>query len=113
MTLRTTVALSASGAVLWLATAGGVAHAEDAAGQALFLEQGCHACHAVPAAGIAMAGDDTISAPVLEGLADHYKPCKLKRWLKRERDQEGYTHLQYFRGTDEELQVLVGWLIEQ
>ncbi len=112
MSSRPIVAIAALGLLL-LSAAGGVAQAEDSAGQALFLEQRCHGCHAVPNAGIAKAGDDTVSAPRLEALGDRYKRKTMKRWLERKKNAEGYTHLQYFKGTDEELQVLVDWLIEQ
>jgi cytochrome c553 len=87
--------------------------AEPPAGQTIFVAQGCQACHAVPAAGLAKAGDDTISAPDIAGLGDRFCERSLRRWMKRERDDRGYTHLQYFEGSDGELELLVSWLLEQ
>jgi mono/diheme cytochrome c family protein len=86
--------------------------ADDAAGQHIFVGQECNACHAVPAAGVEKLGDDTVAGPSLEGLAREYKARGLERWLKRKKDHEGYTHLQHFEGSDEELDLLVAWLLE-
>ncbi len=98
---------------LTLATASGMVAADDAPGKAIFVGQNCNGCHAVPAASIEKLGDQTVTGPALEGLGDEYKPCSLKRWLKRKKDHDGYTHLQYFDGTDDELQLMVDWLLEQ
>lgn len=113
MSSRTISIAVALVAVLALAAHGSPVAAQDAPGQALFVAQGCNACHAVPAAGVPKLGDDTVAGPSLEGLGEEYKPRSLRRWLKREQEHEGYTHLQYFQGSDQELDTVVRWLLEQ
>lgn len=82
-------------------------------GQAIFEAQACNLCHAVPAASISKLGDDTVSGPDLAHLADRYRARSLKRWLERKKLDEGHTHLQLFHGTDEEMKLLVDWLLQQ
>jgi len=98
---------------LMLSAASGTVAADDAPGKAIFVGQNCNGCHAVPAASVGKLGDQTVTGPDLEGLGDEYKPCSLRRWLKRKKDHDGYTHLQYFNGTDEDLEFMVSWLLEQ
>jgi cytochrome c5 len=87
--------------------------AQPPPGQAVFVAQGCQACHAVPAANLSKAGDDTVSAPDIADLDERYCERSLRRWMKREQDDRGYTHLQYFQGSDEDLKLLVSWMLEQ
>lgn len=84
---------------------------EAPTGPSIFQAQGCQACHAVPGASLAKLGDDTLSGPDLQGLGEEYRARNLKRWLKRDKLHHGHTHLQRFQGTDEELKVLVDWLV--
>ena len=99
--------------VSYFAASSSPAAADDAPGEAVFVGQGCNACHAVPAAEVPKLGDDTVAGPDLRSLAEEYKRCSLKRWLKRKKDHDGYTHLQYFDGTAQELDLMASWLLEQ
>jgi len=88
------------------------AAAED--GQAIFEAQKCNLCHSVPAAGIEaktksekMKGADLLT--VTEGMDAEW----LKQYLKKEVELNGEEHKRPFKGTDEELQTLVDWLLEQ
>jgi hypothetical protein len=98
---------------LALAASGPVLAQDPPAGRVLFEAQGCNLCHAVPAAGVAKAGDPTVTGPDLVGLGDEHSRCGLKRWLRRTKMHDGLTHLQRFQGSDEDLDVLVRWLLEQ
>ncbi len=113
MTLPSRVPVVLALAGVALAASGAVLAEEPVPGRVLFEAQGCPACHAVPAAGVAKVGDPTLTAPALENVDDEYSRCGLKRWLKRTKMHDGLTHLQRFHGTPEELDVLVRWLLEQ
>jgi rubrerythrin len=88
------------------------ARAEGPAGQELFLAQKCDMCHSVSTVGIeaktksaAMAGGDLVD---LDHEADW-----LTQYLKKETQLDDKDHKKEFKGTDEELQTLVQWLLEQ
>ena len=108
------IALAAAALALGVSVASAAAVAGDPApGRVLFEAQACNLCHAVPAAGVVKVGDPTVSGPDLASLGDAYSRCGLKRWLRRTKLHDGLTHLQRFQGTDEDLDVLVRWLLEQ
>lgn len=100
-------------ALLGLGCAVPGAWAQEISGQSVFMAQGCAACHAVPAASVGGAPEETVTAPTLEDLDETYRPRALRRWLKRDMVSEGYTHLKKFDGSKEELDALVEWLLEQ
>jgi hypothetical protein len=86
--------------------------AASASGRELFLEQNCQRCHAVSAAGIEAkvttgrtAGGD-LSASTLDRAA-------LSAVALREREVDDRRHPGQFKGTPDELETLVDWLITQ
>lgn len=90
---------------------------DDEKGEAVFLEQSCDRCHAVPAAGLlAKPKTEEDHGPALDKLGEKYNPRALRRFIKYADVAEGMSgvpHKKEFKGTDEELQALVDWLLEQ
>jgi cytochrome c5 len=88
------------------------APAVPADGKAIFMSAKCNMCHAVPAQGIqAKATSDKMKGPDLAGVAA--EPAELVKFLRKQAERNGATHKNEFKGTDEELQVLVKWVLEQ
>ncbi len=74
----------------------------------------CAECHGVKVAGIAATTKNARDkGPDLTGIGEKYQPKWLKRYVKEEADDGGKKHVKKFKGSDEELQVLVDWLLEQ
>jgi len=86
----------------------------DAPGKTLFLGQKCNMCHAVPAAGVeATTTSDKMKGPDIANLADKYDAEWVTKYVTKMADKDGKPHVKAFKGTDEELQSLVDWLLEQ
>lgn len=81
-------------------------------GRKMLRGQGCVECHAVAAAGIEAKGKARAQGPDLSGLAARYRAASLATYLKRDQTVPGWG-AHGFKGTDEELQALVDWLLEQ
>ena len=90
---------------------------EVAAGQQVYLDQKCNMCHAVSTVGIeAKTTSEKMKGPDLVGLAKHETladAATLAKYIKQEAKLDGEEHKKGFKGTDEELQALVDWLLEQ
>ncbi len=84
-------------------------------GKTIFVNQErCNLCHSLSTQGIeAKTKSNKLKGPDLVGLAKKYKAGWIGRYLKKEADKEGKSHKKKFKGTDEELQTLVDWLLEQ
>jgi len=96
-------------AILYSGPASGAA-APD--GKTLFLAQKCNMCHNVPAAGIErtvksdkMAGPDLVNIKV--------DAATLAKVLRRQEDVHGKKHPKEFKGTDEELNAVITWILSQ
>ncbi len=88
--------------------------AEEGDGQAVFTDQKCNLCHAVSTVGIeAKTKSEKLLGPDLVNLADSYEVEWIVKYVKKEADKDGKNHTKPFKGTDEELQALVDWLLEQ
>ena len=81
-------------------------------GKALFLAQKCNMCHNVPVAGIErttksdkMAGPDLVNIKV--------DAATLAKVLRRQEDVHGKKHPKEFKGTDEELNAVITWILSQ
>ncbi len=90
--------------------AGPAAAAPD--GKTLFLAQKCNMCHNVPTAGIerttkstTMAGPDLVNVKVDEAT--------LAKVLRRQQEVDGKKHPKEFKGTDEELNAVIAWILAQ
>ena len=86
---------------------------DDHKGKELFLKYKCEKCHSVSIAGIEAkvtkgktAGGDLIDL-------DKEKKDWYISYIKKEVKKDDTAHLVPFKGTDEELQALVDWLLEQ
>lgn len=82
-------------------------------GQQAFLDVKCNMCHAVSTVGIeSRTKSEKMKGPDLVNLAKTWDAKKLTAFMKQETEVEGEKHKE-FKGTDEELQALVDWLLEQ
>jgi cytochrome c len=90
---------------------------ETSSGHQLYLEMKCNMCHAVSTAGIeAKTTSEKMLGPDLVGLAEHKSLTDagaIMEYVKQESELDGAEHKKGFKGTDEELQALVDWLLEQ
>ena len=88
--------------------------AQEVDGRAVYEAESCNLCHGVPTVGIAAtARSERLKGPDLVNLSDHYEAEWLAKYVKKETDKEGRSHTRPFKGSDEELQALVDWLLEQ
>ncbi|HSR53180.1 MAG TPA: c-type cytochrome [Acidobacteriota bacterium] len=83
-------------------------------GQKVFDGAKCGTCHSVTSAGIEakmksgpMAGSD------LTGIGEKHEAKWIASYLRQEVKMDGKAHAKAFKGSDEELQALVDWLLEQ
>jgi len=100
-------------AILGTASTTEVLAAENSAGgKEIFLAQKCNICHSVPAAGIeGKTSTGNMKGPDLP--SSHTDPAWLAAFLKQQQEGEAGRHKRPFKGSDEELQTLVDWLLEQ
>jgi cytochrome c5 len=89
--------------------------AEGSDGKGVFEAQKCNLCHAVSSAGIeAKTKSEKLKGPDLVNLAKDFEAEWIAKYLlKKAADKEGKSHEKPFKGSDEELQALVDWLLEQ
>ena len=74
----------------------------------------CAECHGVKAAQISpTTKKKKDKGPDLTDIGEKFQPDWIKRYVKEEEDLGGKSHKKKFKGSDEELQVLVDWLLEQ
>ena len=102
--ILTVILISASGL-------GSVAMGEEVAdGKAVFEAQKCNMCHSVSTAGI-----DAKSEKMFKGdLVDLGGDAEwLANYITKQVQKDGEDHTKDFKGSDEELQALVDWLLEQ
>jgi len=87
---------------------------DDPDGKEVFETQKCNLCHDVSTVGIeAKTKSEKLKGPDLVNLADSYEADWIVKYVKKEAELDGKTHKKPFKGTDEELQALVDWLLEQ
>ncbi|MBL7128153.1 MAG: cytochrome c [Ignavibacteria bacterium] len=83
-------------------------------GKQIFEDEKCNLCHSVSTVGIeAKTKKEAFKGPDLVNLADSFEADWIVKYLKKEADKDGKSHKKPFKGTDEELQALVDWLLEQ
>ena len=103
-----------SAPVLTVATAqtSAPASGESLDGKEIFLAQKCNLCHSVSTAGI----EATTKSEKLRGpdLVDLDRDAEwLAGWLKKEIELNGQKHKKEFKGSEEELDALIAWLLKQ
>ncbi len=89
--------------------------AEDTpVGQQEFADQKCNLCHGVATVGIeAKTKSDKMKGPDLVGLGEEFDVKTLTAYMHQKTEKDGKQHKKEFKGSDEELQALVDWLLEQ
>lgn len=92
------------------------AYAEEGAasgGEAVFLAHKCNLCHGVQAVGIeGKAKSEKVKGPDLPVLEPQHTAQELEEFLHQRTELDGHKHKKPFKGTDEELKTIVGWLVE-
>lgn len=76
-------------------------------GKKLFVDKKCASCHTVETAGIESKKKD---ASDLSEVGAERSAEFLLKYLKKEAKLEGKEHKPAFKGTDEELNIIVDWL---
>ena len=102
-------------AVLALVAVSATAEDEAAlpAGHKEFVDLKCNMCHAVSSVGIeAKTKSEKMFGGDLVGLGEEWDAKALAAYVNQESEKDGKQHKKGFKGSDEELQVLVDWLGE-
>ena len=74
----------------------------------------CGECHGVKVAEIKPTTKNAADRGAdLTGIGEKYQSDWIKKYVMEEAEIEGKSHKKKFKGSDEELQVLVDWLLEQ
>ncbi len=107
--MRQRLSLSVALCVLVVLAVAPLFAGEESPGKQIFLDEKCSMCHPVSTAGI----EAKMDKGDLVGLADQYEAEWLMQYLKKEADKDGKQHSKAFKGSDEDLKVLVDWLLEQ
>ncbi len=108
------LALAAAVALALAALPTSTVAAEAPAGQKVFEAQKCNLCHSVPAAGIeAKTSSEKMKGPDLTSAEAAKDRERLVKYIRKEAKINDADHKKEFKGTDEELQALVDWLLEQ
>ncbi len=77
----------------------------------IFLGQKCNLCHTIDSQGIAKTSDK-MKAPDLSNASGLIESADwLKSFLKKQVKKDDKNHLREFKGTDEELDAVVQWLM--
>lgn len=83
-------------------------------GKATFMKAGCNTCHAVSAAGIeAKMKAGPMKGTDLTDVGSRHTAEWIAQYVRKEETLNGKSHAKAFKGTDEELQTLLDWLLEQ
>jgi mono/diheme cytochrome c family protein len=80
-------------------------------GKAVFLDKKCNKCHTVSSASIEKTSK--LKAPDLTTEAISGDAKVLKAYLKKVETIKGKKHSTAFTGSDEELDAVVGWILQQ
>ena len=83
-------------------------------GKKIFLAEKCNLCHSIEVAGIeATTKSDKMKGPDLGAVEPELKGDELMKFLRQTATRDGEKHKKAFKGSDEELGALLGWLTEQ
>ncbi len=81
-------------------------------GKTLFLAQKCNLCHNVPPAGIERTvKSEKLAGPDLVNVKED--AATLGKVLRRQQDVDGKKHPKEIKGTDEEVNAVIGWILSQ
>lgn len=85
--------------------------ADAAAADHVFVAQKCNMCHSIEAAGIARKSkSEKLKGPDLSAVGASHEADWIVRYLKQQETIDGEKHDKPFKGSDEELAALAGWL---
>lgn len=113
-------------AALLVAAGGAFAVEQDQSpGAQLFIQHKCHTCHSVQSKGIGAPAkaeveeeeddgwdDDDAGSPDLSGAGISRDSEWLNLWLRKEvATEKGKKHMKRFKGSDEDRQVIVDWML--
>jgi cytochrome c551/c552 len=88
-----------------------VALSSAADGKAIFLDKKCNTCHSIDSQGVAKTSDK-IKAPDLSNAGGMIQSADwAKSFLTKQVEKDGKKHLREWKGTDEELNTVVQWLV--
>jgi mono/diheme cytochrome c family protein len=83
----------------------------ESEGQAIFVAQRCNMCHSVEALGIeATTQSERMRASDLSKVGAKLDAELIARYVKKQEQIDGEEHKPAWRGSDEELATLAGWL---
>ena len=106
--MKAVVAISVAALVLVVGTAP-VSYAAD--GKALFTEKKCNLCHSIDSQGIQKTSEKMKGAELSDTGSTITSADWLKKFLTQEELKEGEKHKRKWKGTDEELDTLVNWIL--
>ena len=81
---------------------------DEPAGKKIFIKNKCSSCHALKVANITTKKD---KYPDLSDVGTKYDAEFLTKWILKEVTINDATHMKSYKGSDEDLKVLVGWLM--
>lgn len=82
-------------------------------GKRIFLAEKCNVCHSIAVAGIeATTKSEKLKGPDL-GMPFTAARSEVEKYIRQAAKLDGKKHKKGFKGSDEELAVLVDWLLEQ
>ncbi len=84
---------------------------DEPAGKALFLAKKCNLCHGIESQGIAKKSEKMKGAELSDIGSKIQSADWLKGWLLQTELKDGDKHKKKFKGTDEELQTLIDWIL--
>jgi cytochrome c551/c552 len=88
-----------------------VAVSSAADGKKLFVDTKCNLCHSIDSQGVTKTSDK-IKAPDLSNAGGMVESADwLKSFLTKKVDKDGKKHLREWKGTDEDLDTVVQWLV--
>ena len=86
---------------------------DDPPGKAIFKANKCSSCHAVKSQGIVKGGGEESegkNAPDLSGVGIKHPQDWMSKYLLKKETIDDKKHLKKFKGPDEDLETLTGWL---
>jgi hypothetical protein len=83
---------------------------DDPPGKEIFIENKCGTCHSVEAADITLKKKKK-NIPDLSDVGTKLDPSFIKKWVLKEESINGVKHMYSYKGSDEDLDILVDWLM--
>ena len=107
--MKRAIAVTSLAAFVLVVGLASVAQAAD--GKALFEEKKCNLCHSIESQGIAKKSEKMKGAELSNIGASIESAESLKKFLTQETMKDGEKHKKKWKGTDEELDTIVNWVM--